>query len=381
MRRPRPVTHLGLQLRPSPLPASQCVVISPYLIPESMRDRKVVNIGDGLILRAMERLLGPVPRERLFSTREALPAPGRKLLETSRAVVSAGANQLNDHYSVLPGMTADQVSGLPCPVVLLGIGVHGLPEQASGMSFATKEVLRAVHRRVPYSSWRCPATVRYLERELPELKGRFLMTGCPVIYDRPLLDGEAFAKMSRSIAVTTTERGEFYDREVATLQFVSKRFPKAKRYLVLHQNFRPPHPAEALLHRVWPIKGRNPVLELRHAARSLGFEVFIPHTCDEAIAFYASIDLHVGSRLHAHLHFLSRAKWSFLTYVDERMTGIAEAFGFPICEPHRLADALVFNFEIVREKAIEHFAVMEHFLRSLSEIRGPQRPEHKAGFA
>ena len=104
----------------------------------------------------------------------------------------------------------------------------------------TRAILRLIHERTEFSSWRCPHTVAYLHAALPELTDRCLMTGCPVVYDQPLLEGQAFHDGEASVAVTVTERGDFWARESKTLAFVAKRFPRARRHLVLHENFSPP---------------------------------------------------------------------------------------------------------------------------------------------
>ena len=39
------------------------------------------------------------------------------------------------------------------------------------------------------------------------------MTGCPVLYDEPLLNGSRFADQAGTVAVTVTERGDFWNRE------------------------------------------------------------------------------------------------------------------------------------------------------------------------
>jgi hypothetical protein len=340
------------------------LVVSPYLVPDNLRDSKAVNLGDGFILRAIERLTGKFSKEQVFSSREPIPEAGLKLLQQSRAVLVAGANQLNDRYTVLPGLSVEELRTMPCPIIPIGVGIHGLPEQTSGMSDTTRAILREVHSRISYSSWRCPLTIQYLSRELPDLKHQFLMTGCPVIYDDPLLSGSPFSKREGVIAVTTTERGDFWQREVLMLQFVAKRFPHAKRYLVLHQNFTPPSLLEPLVHRILPAVRTTVQVpsELRRFARSLGYKVVIPSDADQAIQFYQDVDLHLGSRLHAHLLFLSRAKRSFLIGVDERAAGLAEAFGFPLCIPSNLSDYLDLDFEQVRVQARKHYQTLTMFL-------------------
>ena len=112
---------------------------------------------------------------------------------------------------------------------------------------------------------------------------------------------------------------------------------------------------------------RQSVYGLRRFAVARGFEIFVPSSNDAAIAFYSTVTLHVGSRLHAHLHMLSQNKWSFLTKVDERSTGIAEHFGFPLCDPGYLADYLDFDFEIVRQAAQRTFPIMEKFVGSVGQ--------------
>lgn len=345
--------------------ANEYVVLSPYLVPKSLRGRKVVNLGDGFILKAIERLIGKFPKDRIFSTWEPLPETARKLLPQAHAILIAGANQLNDCYTVLPGVTLEELRSIRCPIIPIGVGIHGLTEQNQQMTEKTRGILREIHARIPYSSWRCPLTVQYLSKELPEIRHQLLMTGCPVIYDAPLLNGTPFSRREQNVAVTVTERGDFWQREAATLQFVAERFRRARRYLVLHQNFTPPSPFEPLMHRFWPFtrhRERSPS-ELRRLARALGFEVVIPADADEAIRFYYQVDLHVGSRLHAHLLCLSRAKRSFLVPVDNRVVGIAEAFGFPLCDPNRLGDYLDFEFDKVRAQAQRHFQTMSLFIQ------------------
>ena len=100
----------------------------------------------------------------------------------------------------------------------------------------------------------------------------------------------------------------------------------------------------------------------------LGFEIVVPSNVDAGIELYRDVvDIHFGSRLHAHLLMLSRNKRSFLMPVDERSTGFGEAFGFPLLQADQLANALSFDFEIVRQRARHHFETMRTFLGSLPQ--------------
>ena len=341
--------------------------MTPYLMPDSLRGRKVVNLGDGFILRAIERLVGRFAPERSFSPRAAPDAGAQAVLERSPAVILAGANQLNDNYTVWPGLTAERVRTSRLRLIPFGIGLHGEAGQTLHLSDTTRDVLTALHERVEFSSWRCPHTVSYLRQELPHLAPQLLMTGCPVVYDRPLLDGTPFGRDTRRIAVTVTERRDFWARETAVIDFVARRFPRAARYLVLHQNYSPPRRLEHLRHR-WlpqPASQLNDYQRLRQYAVRRGFTVVCPADADACISFYKGIDMHVGSRLHAHLLCLSRAARSWLVPVDGRATGMAEFLRFSLCGPEELEAALDFDFEIVRAQALQGFEVMRRFVETI----------------
>lgn len=338
-------------------------MLTPYIIPEALRGRKVVNLGDGFILRAIERLIGTIDPDRCFTPRMAPDAAVRKVLRNSTYVVLGGANQLNDKYTVWPRLTAEEIRHDGYRFVPFGIGIHGEPGHTDGLSDATREVLAAIHEKIPFSSWRCPRTVAFLRSEMPDIADQFLMTGCPVIYDRPLLESNRFLKNRRRVAVTVTERGEFWGRESATIDFVARHFSDSQRYLVLHQNYSPPERFEGIKHKFRPYKPvENQYERLRWYAAKRGFKVVAPSTADACLKFYENIDVHVGSRLHAHLRFLSQNKWTFLVGVDDRATGMSEHFGFPLCDPQQFQIYMDFDFETVRERARSTFPTMQKFL-------------------
>lgn len=347
---------------------SQFAVLTPYLIPEALRGKKVVNVGDGFILRAIERLIGRFDPARTFSPRVTPTDAAVDVLERSPGVILAGANQLTESYTVWPGLTAERILKGSLRCVPFGVGLNGEPGRSERLSAETRAVLEAVHTRIEFSSWRCPRTVALLRRELPHLAERFLMTGCPVLYDGPLLDSSRFHSSEASVAVTATERGNFWEQEAGVIDRVARRFPRARRYFVTHQNLSPPAAFEGLRHRMTRLDpGRLPdrVEALRLYARRRGFTVVIPRDADECLRFYDGVDVHVGSRLHAHLLFLSRNKRSYLIPIDGRSLGIAEHLGFPAGPPEQLDANWDFNFEIVRDHARASFAVMERFIRSI----------------
>ena len=336
-------------------------VLTPYLFQRG--SNKVVNVGDGMILRAVERRLGSF-QPALTLTSRAAPTPEQEqTLLDSAATILAGANQLDDHFTPWPGMTADALRHSSHIFVPMGVGIHGDQHRNKLMADNTRQVLAIIHERVSYSSWRCPMTAAYLLREMPELGSKVLMTGCPVLYDKPLLESSIFTENRDVIAVTATERDDFWTRETLTIDFVARSFPSSRKVLAVHQDYlarKKPVIADHLLGAA----GKS-AHGLRRYAKAHGFDVITPATQEEAIAFYRTAGMHFGSRLHAHLHMLSQNKPSFLTKVDERSTGIAEHFGFPLCDAARFADYMDFDFEAVRQAALRTFPVMQKFVESI----------------
>ncbi len=337
-------------------------VLTPYPIPPALASQKVPNIGDGFILRAIERFFGQAAPDRIFSPRIAPSTIDEGVFRESDLILLAGANQLNDNYTVWPGLNSETIRSHKYRILPVGIGLHGEAHAAKSMSVATSDILRAIHEFVDYSSWRCPLTVAYLEAALPALKGRFLMTGCPVMFDEPLLTERRFHTGADHIAVTITERGEgWFDRERSILQAIHRKYPNAKRTLVLHQDF-------ALLadpdKRRYQDKLRQ---DIRNDAAALGFLLYVPTNADDAIGFYRSVDMHFGSRVHAHLLMLSQNRKSFVTAFDDRTKGLALAFGFPIFKPEQLDDVITMDFEIIRRRALVAYEAMDLFVRSVKK--------------
>lgn len=344
-------------------------LLSPYRIPPRLAAYKVPNLGDGFILRAVERVLAPRRASGCYSTRVPPGLAARAAMQRSGTVVIAGANQLDDRYTIWPGLDAGTLRRSRWRFVPFALGCNGDPERNRAMSAPTRELLEAVHERVEFSAWRCPATLRYLRQALPQLGDRFLMTGCPVLLDEPLLNAGRFHDGEAHVAVTVTERGDFWDRESRLLRAVALRFPRARLSLVIHQDFRRPGGLRRLLSSAGtPAADAERVQALRGYAARLGYAIVVPASADEALGFYADVDLHVGSRLHAHLLLLSRNRRSWLVPVDGRGRGMAEAFDYPLVDAWRIESSLDrlwdHDFEPLRVQARTAWAQMRRFVDS-----------------
>ena len=304
---------------------SDYALLTPYLMPGDLA--KARNVGDGLIAMRIEELLEPHRCVvRLTSRRAPTPSDISKINGTA-FVVLGGANQLHDHWEVVAG-GLPIIDRIEVPIIPIGVGIDGRSDKTRALSAETRAAITAIHERIPVSSWRCPETTEYLARELPNLADRFTMTGCPVACGPALLRGDPFPTETGTIVVTVTERERFWKRESGTLRTVATAFPYTTRVLALHQNF--------VAASSWP---RSPThrfalprgaRHLHDLARDLGYEIRVADRVEDAASTYGSCDLHVGSRVHAHLFALSLARRSVVTKVDDRVVGLSRAYGFPI---------------------------------------------------
>jgi hypothetical protein len=343
---------------------SDYAVLTPFIIPPALAGRKARNIGDGFILERIQRLLRPHRAAFVASTRAPLDGDALERINATRALILAGANQLHDDFAIAPGFRAADLARIRVPVIPFGIGIHGAPGLNDGLSDEGRRMLAAIHERIGHSSWRCDDTIAYLSRQGADAGGKALMTGCPVLLGEDLLGGRAFSREIRSLAVTATERDDFWSRETRTIDFAAERFAGAKRTLVLHQVFPGPAPGK----RPWWRRARTQD-DLVAYARARGFDIHVPEDVEGCWRFYDGCDAHLGSRLHAHLHFLSRAKASWLTAVDGRSTGMARTFDFPICDPRSFWAVEEAGFEGVRARARAAAEAMQTFVGSI--VGGP----------
>lgn len=306
-------------------------IATPYIIPDFLANKKVVNIGDGFIYSAIVRFLGHEPESVITSRQAPTEDEIRKINELDYLVLG-GANQLNDGFSVFPGYQAKDLEKIKVPIIPFGIGIHGIEKENFGPKPNTVEILKEIHNRITASSWRCPLTTQYLQKHIPEISDKVMMTGCPVAYDRPILDLDRKIPLSSAIvAVTITDRGDFLNSESNILHEVKNNFPQSQLFLCLHQDMLPK--VTSVLSKSLFVKcldSQNKFIKVRALARDLGYSIIPFSTYQQAFQFYKTCDLHIGSRLHAHLYFLSQGKPSFLFGFDRRHEGIAKTYNIKI---------------------------------------------------
>jgi hypothetical protein len=135
----------------------------------------------------------------------------------------------------------------------------------------------------------------------------------------------------------------------------------------LHQQFDEPTLREAISSAFNGNFLRTPK-HLHRLASQYDFKVCKPSSVDDCWAIYKECDLHIGSRLHAHLYFLSQAKKSYLVSVDGRAGGFAEALGFNLFDPISSDSLPDQDFPKYRIEAVNLFANMKKFVSATKKI-------------
>jgi len=308
-------------------------VLTPAIVPDAARSRKKPNVGDQLILDSIRELIGPQHTATVeLSSWQELSDADIDRINGTRALILAGANPLHDEYQIAPGMSLERLRRIRVPILPMGVGLYGDAAREVRMSDTTAAMLREVHARIEYSSWRCPRTADYMRRNLPDLAAKILMTGCPVVQaGRKSRSPSPVDEGLGAVAVTVTERGSgWWAREMRILDTVQRDFRGREAILVLHQQFEPSR-SNTLLRRWFPRRYAGPT-DLHTLARDRGMQVVCPTSTTEMREFYRTASVHVGSRLHAHLFFLSQNKTSYLFAVDGRAEGFAESLRFQLLD-------------------------------------------------
>ncbi|MEX0997672.1 MAG: polysaccharide pyruvyl transferase family protein [Flavobacteriaceae bacterium] len=357
-------------------------ILSPAILPEIKRifkknkpDRNnYYNIGDGFVLDAMKDSLKPHKPGFIYTVRKDLTLDEIKNINTTKALLLPITNRLNDYGKNFPLIKSKNLEKIEVPIILYGVGISGDPTNNSGMIDSIKAKYSFIFERVNYVSVRCSLSQKYLQDTFPDSSEKILMTSCPVIYyNHKLNDSNLFTESKNNILLTVTNRDDFWERETKTIDFIADKFKKSRKVISMHdyhlnsqvvtKNDGDFTISNFINEGVFPKNN----FDIFIYALNKGFEIYIPRTVKECFQFYENFDFHLGSRLHAHLHFLSQGKKSFLTYVDDRCKGFSDDFGFPICDYRDLESYMDFDFELFRTNFFKHFSEMKKFNQYLTE--------------
>jgi flavodoxin len=282
------------------------------------------NIGDYLIgFRAKELLYRYVDKEIIEISRFQKLDSYVDQINSSRAVLLCGGPAYYDN--IYPGIypLVDNLDDIRVPIIPFGLGWSGNPSHApESFKFNSKsnEFLRRIHEKIAFSSCRDNITEEILRKEG---FGNVLMTGCPVWYDLDSIGTDFYRPQNiRRIVFTPPARPRLARQATHILKILRKRHPKAEIVCSFHRG-------------IWPdkfttYKASAGYLLMASYAKFIGAKVVDVSNDLSKIKFYEEFDLHVGYRVHAHLHFLSKRIPSLLISEDGRGLGQSKTFQMPM---------------------------------------------------
>ncbi len=282
-----------------------------------------INMGDFLIEERCTALLKKhLPEEELFVLPhfEPLDTHLEKINSGKAIIIMGGPGFQPSFYPGVYKLTGD-LNRIRVPIVPMGLGWKGVPGDFNTLrnyrfTPSSMTVLKRISAETKYLGCRDYLTCEALRRNGIENP---LMIGCPVWYRIDAIGKSPVRPREvTSLAVTPAQRSIYQKQSIELLREISNMFPTAARYCSFNRGISQDHP-------LLPPADRRNNAAISDAAESLGYEVVDTSFGTDKIGFYEECDIHVGYRVHTHLHFLSSRKPSILLHEDGRGRGVSEA--------------------------------------------------------
>ncbi|MFB6258209.1 MAG: polysaccharide pyruvyl transferase family protein [Flavobacteriales bacterium] len=318
------------------------------------RDRYVLltgsknNAGDFLIAsRAKELIQKGRPDREYIEYERWKPLSGEQLetINDSRALLLTGGPALQ--YDLYPGIypLVEDISRIRVPIIMMGIGYkcHDGSWEATRdyqLSPSSYQLLDRIEKSGFFSGVRDHHTLNVLFA-----KGyrNFLMTGCPALYEQSSIGEPLSVPEPSRIRKVVFSLGVLQKRSKKMLTFYEELLKKVHRWV----QERGWEVCVAFHHRI----GKDDAIQQR-IVRMLE-EEGIPYEdisgSDEGLrTLYGNADLHIGSRVHAHLFMSSMNKASVLLSEDGRAKGMRKVLGGLIFDPYRLKASSLWNRGLIK---------------------------------
>ena len=279
------------------------------------------NSGDHLIgSRARALLANHTDHEILDVNRKTISDSSYELFNKAKAVLLTGGPAYQ--ASIYPGVYDLDLSRISVPVVPYGLGWKGkLGQEPKSFSFTpeAKDFVKQIHQGPHFSSARDLLTLEVLAEIGVD---NAVMTGCPAWYDEAKLETDFAWREIQTIVFSMPAVTQ--ESVLPILKHLSKRFPRAKKYLAFNAGFKSTRNKDAAEITRWNSK-------VKLVAGMRGFES-VSYESDFAKfqEIQAQADLHVGFRVHSHIFSISQRIASVLIAEDSRGVGQLEAMGSPV---------------------------------------------------
>lgn len=278
------------------------------------------NAGDYLIgHRARNLLRAHVAAEVIDVNRREITDSHYELFNSARAVLLTGGPAYQE--KVFPAVYNLDLARIKVPVLAYGLGWKGKLGQAPAdfrfTADATEFVMHIHSDKTRFSSARDHLTVRMLAANGVD---NVAMTGCPAWYDESKL-GNDFEFNPNPEVVVFSMPAVPQAQVPAILAKLAKTFPRAKRYLSFQAGYTSTHSKKSAEYTRW---NRQMVMRgLLHGFKPIEFA----GNFAKFEQFMATVDFHIGYRVHSHIFCLSQRKGSMLIAEDSRGVGQVAAMG------------------------------------------------------
>lgn len=292
----------------------------------------IKNLGDFLIADRTKKLLKHLRPDREIIEKKSWESLDKDLEEINRSVaviIHGGPGyQPNMYHGVYP--LVKNLDDIKVPIIPMALGWKGVPGDELCLknykfSPTSIQLLKKIHDNITYSSCRDYLTQRVLAKHGFK---NVLMTGCSVWYDIDSLGKEFQApKQIKKIVYTPAQNDIFGKQSIQLLQEIKNTFPQAEIICSFHRGI-----SEDKFTMKKDAENAKNIID---ACQKMGVKHEDVAYDLSRIDFYKECDMHIGYRLHAHLHFLSNKKVSFLVNEDGRGRGAQEALGLLSIEAYQ----------------------------------------------
>ena len=292
------------------------------------------NCGDYLIVARAQALFAhylPNTAVTVLDRTKKLSSRDLELMEASDLVVLAGGplirNNCAESLNLAEAALSGRLSAMNTPFVIMGGGAKP-PEPFAPtrlrLTAPTARLFEKIESSPYYSGTRDLESIVLLRNAG---FGNFCFTGCPAIYSLPPPEEpcrpfflENVRKVVFSCGAPGGMGGDAVRQHLDVLVAVRRALPQAELVAAFHHAVE-----EAELKRLFG--GRCPLgwRDLFARVNEAGVRVAdISGGLDRMLELYASADLHVGYRVHAHVLMTSWRKPSLLIAEDGRGSGMAD---------------------------------------------------------
>jgi len=281
------------------------------------------NIGDFLIRDRAKKLLNYVR-----SDRELVEFPSWKSLQDkldavngAKALIIMGGPGLSENIYPDGYPLVNDLDEIKVPIVLMGSGSYArVFDENFIRKFKFSSQSKKFIEKVKFISLRD----NFSQDILKTKNIKSIMTGCPVWYNTDYLNTNFTVPQNKSLVFTPPANMLFKAQCIDVMERLAKKFSGYK----LYSSFNRGYTADKYTTQAY----EDSISCIVNKGVELGFENIDCSYDIDKINFYNSCDLHIGYRLHSHIHFMSRRVPSFLISEDSRSNGLNTSLGLPILQ-------------------------------------------------